>query len=459
MKRTAFRLLAAASLWLVALGAASAEERPRYGGTLRVQMKEAVLSFDPTDDKELTAARTRLAFLIFDRLTQIDDQGRVRPQLAWSWTSDAEHKTWRFTLRSGVLFHDGTQLSGAHVVGHFARANDPRWQVRLGNGPQVVVFECANPIYDLPAILASPRYSVVLHAEKPEGTGPFRVESWQPGRQLLLAANLDYFEGRPYLDAVDIQMGNSLRDQVIDARLDRDELLEVDIEQALRLQSARQRVDTSSPSRLLALVFRTQNPALRELLARSIDRNAIHAAILKKSGSPAVSLLPQWLTGYAVLMNDVPDPARLQKLRSDLSKAAPLYLAFDPSDPLNKAIADRIAVNARDVGLTVQVFGEKNLSASSRADALLFTFPAPSANSTQALIELAEAAQVDQNDVLSAGSPEDLFVAEDSLLGAYRVAPIAHLPVTVWLSTRIRNWKTLPEGRWRLEQVWLDSVK
>lgn len=477
MRHTAFLSIAAVSALLVATPQGVAEDRPRYGGTLRVQLREAVHSPDPGEGRDLTGARQRIAFLVFDRLTRIDEEGRVRPELAISWNADAQRKTWRFTLRSGVTFHDGSPLTAAHVVSAFA--NDARWQVRNGSGPNVIVFECTSPIADLPAIVAGARHSIVLrNAEGPQGTGRFRIVGWQAGRQLSLAANPDHFEGRPYLDGIEMLMGNSLREQLIDLRLDRDDLVEVDLEQARRLTAASQRVESSAPSRLLAMVFRQDafrdsafrtagaSAGLRELLARTIDRETMHAAIVRRPGTSAPSLLPQWLTGYAVLFSGKPDIARIQKLRSDAMKAPPIYLAYDASDAMNKAVAERMAVNARDVGIHLQVLGEKNVGVSaagstSRADAVLVTLPLGSAHAGQALVQFAEAAATEPSDgeLLAANTPEQLFAAEKSFLERYRVIPIAHLPASVWTSTRVRNWKISPDGRWKLEQVWLDSVK
>lgn len=455
MRRTA-SLLLAVSLVL----AAGAEERPRYGGSLRVQLRESVVSLDPADGKDLTLARSRIAQLLFDRLTEVDDQGHARPQLAISWTTDASHKTWRFTLRPNVTFHDGTPLTNAQVIANFA--NDSRWQVRAGNGPLVVVFECPAPIYDLPAVLAGARHSIILRsAAGIQGTGPFKAIVWQPGRQLSLAANLDHYAGRPYIDGVEIMMGNSLREQMIDLRLDRDDLIEVDPDQARRLEGASQRVVSSAPARLLALVFPGGDARVRELLALSLDRNAIHAAILRKAGAPAAGLLPQWLSGYALLWEGAADTARLQKLRSQIGRTQPLYLAYDPADPLQKAVADRVAVNARDVGLMVNVYAERNASiaAGGRADIVLASLPLGSASAAQSLAQLAGTAQLEPAELLAASTPEQLYAAEDAALATYKLIPIAHLPHSVWLSSRVRNWKTTRDGRWNLDEVWLESNK
>ena len=69
MKRLLLLLLAAASL--LAAMPSSGADRPRYGGTLRVQVREAVFSVDPADGKD-SVTKNKIAALVFDRLTRID---------------------------------------------------------------------------------------------------------------------------------------------------------------------------------------------------------------------------------------------------------------------------------------------------------------------------------------------------------------------------------------------------
>src|SRR5438270_8575845 len=94
MRRTAWRLFAAASL-IVAAGGAT---RPHYGGTLRVQASSRLAPF-------------------FDGLVTFSDSGQILPALATSWRHDAEFKRWEFQLRRGVKFHDGSPLT-AEAVAH-----------------------------------------------------------------------------------------------------------------------------------------------------------------------------------------------------------------------------------------------------------------------------------------------------------------------------------------------------
>src|SRR5215475_12827528 len=93
--------------------------RPQYGGVLRVELRAASLNLNPAKWKAGSAdfaSNERLAELLFDRLVVLDNYGRFQPQLATEWSHDAGAKRWRFTLRQGVKFSDGTAPTPADVV-------------------------------------------------------------------------------------------------------------------------------------------------------------------------------------------------------------------------------------------------------------------------------------------------------------------------------------------------------
>src|SRR5688572_20880882 len=97
-----------------------AGERPRYGGTIRIETQARMRSLDPTAavpaDSGEASIRDAILPLLFETLVAADPGGSVRPVLATSWTTDASAVRWRFTVRSGVRLHDGTMLEPAHVA-------------------------------------------------------------------------------------------------------------------------------------------------------------------------------------------------------------------------------------------------------------------------------------------------------------------------------------------------------
>jgi ABC-type transport system substrate-binding protein len=178
--------------------------RPQYGGTLHVAMHETPVSLDPEDGSEPDSlARQNLLSLIFETLVTVDDRGRVHPGLATEWQSGSGNQRWRFTLRRGVRFHDGTPLTAEAVVSALRLAN-PSWKVFADADAVIVERDRAAP--NLPGELALSSNSIVKKDGdgKLNGTGPFHIESWQPGKHLVLGAEENHWRGRPFLNSIEI---------------------------------------------------------------------------------------------------------------------------------------------------------------------------------------------------------------------------------------------------------------
>lgn len=462
MKRSLLLSVAAASL-LVGV-AAQAATRPSYGGVLRVDVSGSLNSVDPAQENGLSSdagLRREVASLLFDGLVRLDESGRIQPALATSWKHDADFRRWDFVLRHGVKMHDGSHLSPRTAVMSLSAANGT-WRVRLA-GDDVVV-ESDLPMPELPAELARPRYSIVARGAEGAltGSGPFRVAEFQPGKRLVLRANEDCWAGRPYLDAIEITFARNYRDQSIDLQVDRADVIEVAADQVRRAAQDGQRVVISSPVELLAIVFapKVQDQRVREAVSAAIDRMSIHSVLLQKQGEPAASLLPEWVSGYAFLYSTSRNEQHVQQLRAGSSPQT-LTLAYDWSDAMAKAVAERVAVNAHDAGVTVQVFGEALGARQANADMRLVRLVLPSSRPSVALAAIAaDLGHKDQAlQIAATSSPEALYTAERALLRDFLVVPLAYVPEVHALSPRVRNWVVPRQGGWSLENVSLALEK
>src|SRR5206468_2008120 len=112
---------------------------------------------------------------------------------------------------------------------------------------------------------------------------------------------------------------------------------------------------------------------------------------------------------------------RARKLRTDAFKTAPvsILVAYDSNDNVARAIAERVAVNAREANITLQTFGEKNLTMDSAgttgASAILIRLPLASAAPVAALADLVTRAGLSSQMVAqaqTAGNPESALAAE-----------------------------------------------
>jgi hypothetical protein len=306
-----------------------------------------------------------------------------------------------------------------------------------------------------------PHYGGVLRVElreaideaDPPSTGPtlarlntaFSITRWEGGRRAVYAADENAAGGRPFLDSVDVQMGRPMRDRAIE--LGRAEIVEL-APNELRRVPAGQRVWSSSPVRVMALVFgaKVEDPRAREALALAVDRTAIHNVLLAGQGEVSGALLPQWVSGYAFLFPAAADTPRARSLVAKLPAAArTLSLAAE-----DRAIADRIALNARDVGLAVTV-----VPATANADVRLMQARVISSNGAQALPVLAAAFGL--GEPAKVETPEAVYAAERALLDGFRVVPLFHVPDLYAASARVKGGTGItPLGEWSFETLWID---
>jgi peptide/nickel transport system substrate-binding protein len=413
MWRTAWRLLVAANL--IAVGGAAT--RPHYGGTLRMQ----------TSDRALPP------YLTFDSLVRFDDSAQPRPALAAAWRHDADLKRWEFQLRPGVRFHDGTLLTAAAAAAALERLG------AIAQGESVLI-RSDYPKLDLLQTLSDTPIAKYSADGNRVGTGPFRIVVETRSRAVL-KANEEYWDGRPYLDGLEIDMGRSLRDQALDFDLNKADIVEFGFGDTRRATQNGKRLWTSAPIALLALVFDPlTDERARAAIALSIDRSTIHNVLLQRQGAPAGSILPQWLSGYAFLF---PTTRDLERARQLTTGVAPVTIAYDPADATARLIAERIAVNARDAGLIVRpTAGAQGAGRIVRANVGI---PDP----FQALLSVATALGVP-----FPGSGTT-YQMERSLLGSNLIVPLFHLPEIYGLGPRVRGWAPSRWGGWKLDQVWL----
>jgi len=443
-------------------------------------MLARVASVDPREwpsDPADAAATDRLASLVFERLVRLDETGRPQPALAITWQHDAEFKRWQFGLRPGAKFQDGSALTPTAVAAALESLVGKDRLVSVSG--EWLVIQSEHPMPGLVAELARGRNSVFRLTPEGSvvGTGGFRVAEWQPRRRLVLVANEDYWAGRPFLDSIEIEMGALAPQQLIDLELGKAEVVELWPEQVRRASQAGGWIWSSPPVELLALVFDPHRPGVqdacvRQAIALSIDRAAIANVLLRRQGEIAGGLLPQRLSGYAFLFSAAPNLERAYELaggkpRAEVSGAPPpgpepLKMFYDSTDPVAQAVAERIAVNAREAGIAMQVSGQvaggqpasEATSGDARLVRLRLSFAEPRVVLTElaAVLELADAVHLGNSP-----TPEELYAAERALVETYQVIPLVHLAETFGLAPQVRNWMPRRWGGWRLAEVWLDS--
>src|SRR5215831_11152870 len=187
-----FSRLVAISCVLALAANSPASLRPRYGGTARVLLQHRVNSLDPAMEEDHPATRDRVSGLLFETLTSVDDQGRVQPRLAASWSTDPARRIWQFRLRV-ARFTDGSPLTAADVAASLSKAGTA-WRC-VAADRQTVSIESATPVIHMPEALALGKFAIIKRQADGTllGTGAYRLAEWQPGERALLQVNDDYW--------------------------------------------------------------------------------------------------------------------------------------------------------------------------------------------------------------------------------------------------------------------------
>lgn len=266
-------------------------------------------------------------------------------------------------------------------------------------------------------------------------------------------------------------MARSVKDRLADLELGKADVAEIPADQARRAEERGIRVSRSRPDELIALVFAAgrppaSDPRIREAIASSIDRAAIVTFILQKEGEAAGGLLPQWSSGTAFLFSTAADPIHARQLWSQIHAPSAVSLGYDSSDSQMEAIAQRIAVNAQQAGISMTLQASPGgTNTRTKVDAQLVrlrmasALPQPALAAFLSVLTPIASLSVGQESLPDSATPEQIFEREAAVVRSFSVVPIAWLPEVYGLSARVRDWNAPAPGEpLPLADVWLDQV-
>ncbi|MGK9286600.1 ABC transporter substrate-binding protein [Sinorhizobium meliloti] len=196
---------------------------PKRGGHLKIGLAGGTSgdSLDPTvtpvDSGFLTMATSR------STLVGMDAKGTVTPNLAESWESSKDLTQWVINIRKGATFHSGKSVTADDVVAslnlHRGDKTASPAKVLLepitkisADGPNRVVITLNSPNVEFPSLLRTD-FLVILPAKDGEvdrttkdGTGPYVLESFEPGQHMHFKRNSNYWDLDNYgfLDSAEV---------------------------------------------------------------------------------------------------------------------------------------------------------------------------------------------------------------------------------------------------------------
>ncbi len=353
-KKTVSLLLAAAGISLLAIGGKFASEHvatvPDDGG----EYVEASIGSPRFANPVLAAtndADLDIAKLVFSGLMRTTTKGELIPDLAASYQVSDDGKTYTFTLRDNLSWHDGTAFTAKDVAATISYIKEPAWKSPLASQFKNVVVEAPDdktvrftlaepfaPFLSLLTVGIVPEHlwqdvkpENAVRAElnlKPVGTGPFKFKNFTKDkkgviRTYTLIRNDAYYGDRPHLDAVTFRFypDFAAADEALTKRkVDGLSFLPLEFRDAVEKLRSVRTYTLRLPQYTAVFFNQKKNPQLRakevrQALAQAVDRDRILRETLGDNG---VLVHGPILAGFVGFHPDV------KKRAYDLAAAAKL---------------------------------------------------------------------------------------------------------------------------------------
>lgn len=184
----------------------------KASNSVTVGISQELDSLDPHNAEY--AGTREVLFNLFEGLVKATSTGDIEPAVASEYTVAEDAMSITFTLRDGIVFHDGTPVTAedvkysieryAGIQGEESAFSDFK-DISIADEKTIVVnLEKPNTefIYELTCAIL-PKANDANVNSNPIGTGPFKYESYTPGDKLVVVKNENYWKpGQPYLDKV-----------------------------------------------------------------------------------------------------------------------------------------------------------------------------------------------------------------------------------------------------------------
>lgn len=269
---------------------------------------------------------------IGETLVDVDDKGVIIPALAQTWETNDGGKTWVFTLRDDVTFHDGTPMTAKEVVNSLTFALNKPTALESANiesikaiDDKTVEFQLAKPLITLPSYLAHATAIILApasfddkgQANKIIGTGAYQADNIEPPQKIEQSAYTNYWGQKAHINRINYLANSRSETRTLLVESGDDHLVyTLDSASLKRLQdNSDLQVATQMLARTIIIKMDIANPlfadkSTRQALSDAIDREAIAKSVLRIGDAGAYELLPpmfgDWQVGVAKSTPDYP---------------------------------------------------------------------------------------------------------------------------------------------------------
>ena len=303
-----------------------------YKDTLVFAMNTDVQSMDPQIQNDTTSEQ--VVKMLYNTLLKFEDDGTVVGDLAESWSVSEDKLTWTFNLKQGVKFHNGKELTSADVKATFDRAlNAEAGGLRTTEiikmftaveapDPYTVTITTDGPYGPMESLMCNMSLGIMdadyieqygldlgTSAEGENGTGPFKVVSWERDQEIVVERFDDYFGTPAKLQTVVYTVIPEAASRVIALETGEVDVIDKPTNEDLeRLEADTENFTVLRKPTISQRLFRfgcndpiISNTKVRQAIVYAIDRQAIIDALFTGSAYPSTAPLAPVTFGYSDL--------------------------------------------------------------------------------------------------------------------------------------------------------------
>lgn len=303
-----------------------------YKDTLVYALNTDVQSLDPQIQNDTTSEQ--VVKMLYNTLLKFEDDGTVVGDLAESWSVSEDKLTWTFNLKQGVKFHNGKELTSADVKATFDRAlNAEAGGLRTTEiikmftaveapDPYTVTITTDGPYGPMESLMCNmslgimdadyiEKYGLDLgtSVEGENGTGPFKVVSWERDQEIVVERFDDYFGTPAKLQTVVYTIIPEAASRVIALETGEVDVIDKPTNEDLeRLEADTENFTVLRKPTISQRLFRfgcndpiISNTKVRQAIVYAIDRQAIIDALFTGSAYPSTAPLAPVTFGYSDL--------------------------------------------------------------------------------------------------------------------------------------------------------------
>lgn len=303
-----------------------------YKDTLVFALNTDVQSLDPQIQNDTTSEQ--VVKMLYNTLLKFEDDGTVVGDLAESWSVSEDKLTWTFNLKQGVKFHNGKELTSADVKATFDRAlNAEAGGLRTTEiikmftaveapDPYTVTITTDGPYGPMESLMCNMSLGIMdadyieqygldlgTSVEGENGTGPFKVVSWERDQEIVVERFDDYFGTPAKLQTVVYTVIPEAASRVIALETGEVDVIDKPTDEDLaRLEADTENFTVLRKPTISQRLFRfgcndpiISNTKVRQAIVYAIDRQAIIDALFTGSAYPSTAPLAPVTFGYSNL--------------------------------------------------------------------------------------------------------------------------------------------------------------